>query len=317
MVRPNSSLTLVVGSESLFVERAIDSTVQSARRSDPETERRDIDATETGAIGELDQACSPTLFGGGAVVVVHHVEAASPEFVEALTKQAVSQDSPVPIVAAHAGGAKGKKVLTELAKIAAEQVDCGEIKRGRATQDFVASEMKRHSRSMSPRGRELLIAAVGTDVRALASACSQLASDIEGGEIDTDEVARYFGGTVEVSGFEIADAVMARRSAQALRLIRLAEGPDGGGGRLGPVTVSALVNSVRQLVAVSCADPGISDRDLAVKAKVPPWKLRTINEQLRRWNQMDLASAILLLADLDAATKGGLREGEQLDPMQK
>jgi DNA polymerase III delta subunit len=61
----------------------------------------------------------------------------------------------------------------------------------------------------------------------------------------------------------------------------------------------------------------MSDRDLAGHAKVPPWKIRQLNQQLRRWTQRDLAEAILVLGDLDAAMKGGLREGEQLEPAQK
>lgn len=312
---PCEALTLVIGSESLLVERAIDSIVREAKKQDAATERRDIDGGDVGLIGRVEEATSPTLFGGGAVVVINNVENADEDSVEAIIRCARHASAEISVVAVHAGGVKGKKFGQILGKAAATTIECPEIKKGRGVSDFVSAEIKRHKRSMDQQAQDILIAAVGSDVRALASACAQLANDIESHQIEADDVSRYFGGTVDVTGFQIADEVMNRNGARALRLIRLAEGTDGA--RLGPATVASLTNSVRQLIAVATAPPGMSDRDLAVHAKVPPWKIRQLNQQLRRWTQRDLAEAILVLGDLDAAMKGGLREGEQLEPAQK
>ena len=309
------TITLIVGAEALLVERAIDHVVKSARKADPETERRDLDATDAGIVGLIESACSPTLFGGGAVVVVSKLESADEQTIAALIAAATDPPVGVEVVAVHAGGARGKKLLDRLNQVAANRVECLEIKKGRGIADFVAAEMRGLNRTMAPQAQAILIAAVGSDVRALASACSQLADDVESRDIDVDDVSKYFGGTVDVTGFQIADAVMNRQRAQALRLLRLAEGTDGA--RLGPATVASLTNSVRQLVAVATAPAGMSERDLAVEARVPPWKLRTLQQQARRWSQLELAQAILILGDLDAAMKGGLREGDQLEPVQK
>lgn len=309
-----SNLVLITGAESFLVERALGGELSAARSREPQVERRDVDAAEPGALGALQEACSPTLFGSGSVVVVSGVESATADFVGALIAQ--SRQSGVPLIVIHPAGAKGKKQLGELKAAAARIVECDEIKRGRGIQDFVVAEFAAHNRRISGPGLSLLVAAVGSDPRELATACSQLCSDIEQGDIDVDDVARYFGGTVEVTGFQISDAVLNRDRAQAIRLMRLAEGADGGG-RLGPATIASLVNGVRQLVAVATAPAELGEREIAARAKVPPWKVRTLNQQLRRWSQRDLAAAILLLADLDAAMKGGLREGEQLDPAQK
>lgn len=308
------NLVLITGSESFLVERSLGRELSAARSRDPEVERRDVDAAEPGALGALQEACSPTLFGSGAIVVVSGVESATPEFVSAVVAQ--SRESGVPLIVIHPGGAKGKKQFGELAASATKTVACDEIKRGRGIQDFVLAEFSAQHRRISGPGLSLLIAAVGSDPRELASACAQLCADIEQHDIDADDVARYFGGTVDVTGFQISDAVLNRDRAQAIRLMRLAEGADGGG-RLGPATVASLVNGIRQLVAVATAPPELSEREIAARAKVPPWKIRTLNQQLRRWSQRDLAAAILLLADVDAAMKGGLRDGEQLDPAQK
>src|ERR671918_407801 len=62
-------ITLIVGDEELLVERAIGEVVASARAGDPETEVIDLapGGLEPGRLAELT---SPSLFGGGKVLVV-------------------------------------------------------------------------------------------------------------------------------------------------------------------------------------------------------------------------------------------------------
>lgn len=308
-------LTLVVGPEQLLAERAVDEVLSAARRADPDTERRTIDCTEVGATGTLVEACSPTLFGGGSVVIVNKVESADDGVIHAIESFAAQPTDGVAMVVLHAGGARGKKIIDRLAKSATSRVACPEVKGRKAVAEFVTSEVRRNKVRMSADAQALLIGAVGSNPRALASACSQLASDIEGNQIDGEAVTRYFGGTVEVTGFQIADAVLKKEGSQALRLLRLAEGTDGS--RLGPATVAALANGMRQVIALDAAPAGMSDRDLAAEARVPTWKLDLLRRQARKWRTVDLARAMLVLGGLDAAVKGGLREGDQLEPVQK
>ena len=81
--------------------------------------------------------------------------------------------------------------------------------------------------------------------------------------------------------------------------------------------MAAVAGSVRQLIALSACPPGLSDADVARQVGAPPWKVRILRSQARRWTPTQLAQAVTLLADLDARVKGGLREGEQLDAAQK
>jgi DNA polymerase-3 subunit delta len=46
------------------------------------------------------------------------------------------------------------------------------------------------------------------------------------------------------------------------------------------------------------------DADLAREARVPPWKLRTLREQARGWDERGLARAITAVAQADADIKG-------------
>lgn len=306
-------LTLVVGAESLLVERAVADVVASARQLDPDAEKRVLSADQDGVSGQLAEACSPTLFGGGAVVIVESAESASSELVDEIVNTARKTDFPMVVI--HAGGAKGKAHLKTLDGVADVRIECFEIKKGRALAEFVGTEVRRRGRRISPQAVPILLAAVGNDLRDVVAAVSQLCDDVEAPEIDVDHVNVYFGGTAEVTGFQIADAVVNRQPSQAIRLLRLAEVNDGS--RVGPAMVASLTNAFRQLIAVAGAPQGLSERDLAARAKAPPWKLRAINGQLRYWNQRELAAALLVLADTDAAMKGGLREGEQLEPAQK
>lgn len=307
--------TLVVGSEQLLVDRAVSTVVSTARKVDPDTELRVIDSSQPGAAGEVVQACSPTLFGGGTVILVENAESAPPDVVAAVVAGARDLAGASALVAVHAGGAKGKRQLEALLAAKPVRVACPEIKRGRALAEFVQQEFRSRHRTVASDAATMLAAVCGTDVRLVAAACAQLCDDVPQRTITGDDVRLYFGSTAEVTGFQIADALLARRPAEALRLVRTAEMADGGGS--GPAAVAAIANSLRQVVKYSAAGPGMSERDLAIAVGVPAWRLRSIADQARRWRPAEIAAAVLMLADADAALKGGLRVGDQLDPAQK
>jgi len=158
--------------------------------------------------------------------------------------------------------------------------------------------------------------AVGLDPSMLAAAVTQLMSDVTSDPIDGTDVSRYFGGVAEVSGFEISDAVWERRPVDALRKVRWAA-EVGDRSRLGPATVGALASGLRGLMRYAAAPPGMPEAALAAEVGVPPWKLRVLRQQLRGWQPEQLGGAARQLARCDAAVKGGLHEGEQLDAAQK
>ncbi|MEI6623442.1 MAG: DNA polymerase III subunit delta [Actinomycetes bacterium] len=309
------TLTLVIGPEELFAERTADAVVAQARAVDPSTERRNVDASQDGAAGIIAEACSPTLFGGGSVVIITKAESADDSCVRAIRGAVADGGDGFALVVHHAGGAKGKKILDALASLPHERVDAPAVKSNSAVSAFVNAEVRRNKRTMSHEAQSLLIAAVGKDVRALAAACSQLAADVEGRSIDAEAVRLYFGGTAAIESYRVSDAVMGKQGSAALRLLRLAEGVDGV--RSGPAIVAALASGIRQLAVISAVQPGSGDQALAREVNIQPWKIKQVRDQSRNWHSRDLARAVLQLADLDAAVKGGLRDGDQLDPVQK
>lgn len=309
------SLTLVTGGEGILVERAVDGVIARARRLDPGVEVRHIDARTAGAAGLVQEACSPTLFGGGSVVVVAGLDAADEAVVRSLQSVLAQPGGSAWVVALLGNAARGKKARTMLEPLANETVDCPEIGRGRALSDFAMREIRRQRKLATAEAVALLVSVSGSDVREIAAACSQLCSDVEERSITATHVRQYLGSVAEVTAFEISDAVLDRQPAKALELLRTAELGDRGS--LGPSVVAALARGLRQIARFQAAPPGMSDRDLAAEVGAPPWRLRLLARQARLWRPETVAGAFLVLGEADAAAKGGLRRGDQLDPHQK
>src|SRR5690606_31391203 len=142
---------------------------------------------------------------------------------------------------------------------------------------------------------------LGTDLRELAAACQQLASDTTG-TISVDVVARYYGGRVEATGFRVADAAAVGKAGEAVALLRhaLATGSD-------PVPLlAALAAKLRTLVKVGAArGQGLDPvRDLGLAS----WQVDRARRELAGWTPESLAAAIAAVAQADAEVKGAGRD---------
>lgn len=317
-IEPVPRVTLVVGPEEVLVERAVADVVRAVRRSEPAAERRPVDAADDAAAATLAEALSPTLFGDVAVVVVTALDQADADLAAGVTAALADLPDHVWLVLVHPGGVKGKALLTAVraAKPKPAEIACPSIKGRRDALDFLTRELAHHRRTATREAVSTLYDALGGDPRMLASAVAQLASDVEHDPIGVDDVSANFGGVVEVTGFQISDAIWDRRPRDALRDLRwTAETADRG--RIGPATVGAVASGLRGLIRYAGAARGAPEAEVARQVGVPPWKLRTLRQQLTRWRPDQLAAAVLRLAAADAAVKGGLREGENLDPVQK
>ncbi len=148
--------------------------------------------------------------------------------------------------------------------------------------------------------------AVGQDLRALAAAADQLASDFPGEPLTESVVRKYFGGRAEVKSFAIADAALYGRTAVALEELRWALD----NGTASVLVTSAFATGLRGLARFKSAPRGLREADLAREAGVPPWKIRVLREQARGWDDLGLATAITAVARADADVKGaGRRRG--------
>ena len=293
-------VVLVTGPEELLAERAVDRLVAQARERDPQVEVTRIDGSAYGP-GQLQLATSPSLFAEDRVVVVENVEKATDELVLEATAYVAHPESDVVLILRHGGGQRGKRLLDAVRAAGHPVASCETIKRDADKASFVTQEMRRAGRRMEARAVRSLVDAVGSDLRELAAACSQLAADTTG-VVGVEVVERYYGGRIEATGFRVADAAVDGHAGEAVALLRhaFATGVD-------PVPlVAALAARLRILAKVSAVrgrGPG-AERDLGLA----PWQLDRSRKELARWTPEGLAAAITAVAQADAEVKGASRD---------
>ncbi|MFI6763220.1 DNA polymerase III subunit delta [Micromonospora sp. NPDC050417] len=293
-----SPVTLVLGDEELLVTRALAGAAESVRAIEPDADVREYEAGSVNP-GELAEMLSPSLFGGRRVILLRGGQDARKDLIATLLSYVKNPDPDVHLVVAHAGGAKGKGFADGLRTAGATVIPAAKLKGDRERIAFVREEFKRAGGRASDDAAAALVAAVGNDLRELASACAQLIADTDG-RIGADTVARYYKGRAEVSGFTVADAAMVGDVPGALEALRWAlhVGVD-------PVPIAdALADGVRTVARVSSAGRG-SAYQLASTLGMPAWKIERAQRQGRGWTPEGLVDAMQAAAECNAAVKGG------------
>ena len=293
-------VTLVTGPEEFLNQRAVSAAVRAVRAFDPESELSETTADQV-TMAVLGDLAAPSLFSSIRCVVVRQLEDLPEESHEGLVDYAAAPAEDIGLVLVHSGGQKGSGLLNKLRK---HKATVGEVKSAPLKPSefsrFVSQEVRAHGGRIAEDAADLLVQAIGQDLRALAAAADQLAHDFPGEPLTAGVVKKYFGGRAEVKSFAIADAALYGRTAGALEELRWAL--DNG---TAPVLVtSAFASGLRGLARLRGAGRGLRDADLAREAGVPPWKLRILREQARGWDDRGLAVAISAVAQADADVKG-------------
>ncbi|WP_304454056.1 DNA polymerase III subunit delta [Nocardiopsis sp. YSL2] len=295
-------ITLIVGDEELLVDRAVAAVVAAAREADPGVDVHDLTPAQVG-VHTLVEVTSPSLFGDRRVVVLRSAQDLTKDLSATVTDYLKAPADDVYLVLTHAGGAKGKALLQAATKAGAQRMDCKGPSKGPERVAFVKGEFASVGRTIAPDAAQALLDAVGTDLREIAAACTQLIADTEG-RVDAAAVARYHSGRAEASGFTVADRAVEGRLPEALEQLRwsLSVGT-------APVLInSALAGAVRGIAVAAQPPRGTSEADLAKRAKVPPWKMRTLRQQARGWSSAGITRAMSVVAETDALIKGAGRD---------
>jgi DNA polymerase-3 subunit delta len=293
-------VTLVTGPEEFLNQRAVTAALRAVRAADPESEVSETTADQL-TMGSLADLAAPSLFSSVRCVVVRQLEDLPDDAHDGLLDYAAEPAPDIGLVLVHSGGQKGSGLLTRLRKVKGTVTEekSAPLKPSEYPR-FVAQEVRAHGGRIAEDAADLLVQAVGQDLRALAAAADQLTHDFGSEPLTIAVVRRYFGGRAEVKSFAIADAALYGRTARALEELRWAL--DNG---TAPVLVtSAFASGLRGLARLHGAARGARDADLAKEAGVPPWKVRTLREQARGWDDAGLARAIRAVAQADADVKG-------------
>mgnify|MGYP002716347685 FL=1 len=291
MARMLNPVHLVLGEDDFLAERATKAIVAQAGEGVEVTTLRAGDVSE----GEIAMATSPSLFAEDRVVVVKHAELAGKEPTEILLQACVNPAPGITLIVEHTGGGRQKAMVKKFAKVA--EVHKADALKDNERRSWLMEEFRSHGVRPTPDVAAAVLESVGSDLRELASAVSQLVSDTEG-ELTVESVRAYYVGVAEVAGFDIADQAVAGRADRALASTRRAL-------QLGtsPVSIAAALARKVGDIAKLHGVRGNPDQ-LARTVGMHPYVAKKTMQVARQWSEDAVSHAVIIVSDLDAEVKG-------------
>ena len=253
------------------------------------------------------------LFGGGqrlvvvadvdrwkaadAKAVAAYLASPSPSTVLALVGEETKKDSALGKACAKAG----EVLVYDVAK--------------RRLPEWVGKQFAERGVTADPEACRALVEIVGEDPEALATEIDKLATWSGGDPIGVSEVETLAAGCAEIPGYELTDAWGRRDLRGALSACQTFLDRSGDPfSRSVPGLVGLLVGHVGRVRAVQAlAEEGLSARDAAARLKRHPFYVEKLYAQARNYSVDDLRTAVVRLAELDHAVKGGSRLAVDLE----
>ena len=298
---------LIVGDDEFLAERArrsIQKAVAEETGEQPELKiLRAAEVTEW----ELIEATSPSLFGETRVIVIADTERVGSALIKLIVDAAKDPAPGMTMVINFATSRKNLKnrkkppeLMAKLQKLARVHevfsLYDNEVKPW-ATREFAA-----HGIRPTQDVVDALLSGVGSDLRALAAAISQLVADT-GGNVTRQTVQQYYAGVAEVENWDIADAAVAGRAGEAIatcrRALQLGAEPVG--------IAAALANKVGVIARLYTAR---GDKfSLAKQSGLHPYVAEKTAPIARRWSGDNISKAVIIVSDLDGQVKSLGRDG--------
>ena len=293
-------IMLISGAEQYFASVATRSIRDQLREKYADLEISELNASDY-RTGQLLNLASPSLFAEPRLILIDDADRCTDEFIEdgKAYLQNPAADTFV-LIRHHATSVRGKALLDAIKKIKPEIIPCDAIKKESEKEDFVKGLFQDAGRKATPGAIKAMVGALGTDLRELQSAVSQIALDAPAGAIDEAMVDKFHQGRIETTGFDVADATIDGNLPVALITLRsaLETGTD-------PVMVtSAIASSLRSLAKVSGTNRGTKSFELAGQLGMAPWQIDKARRQLQSWTPRGIASAVEAIAKADADVKG-------------
>lgn len=296
-----AAVHLVLGDEELLVERAVALVTSQVRAGAPDPDSVPVDRLRAGdaSTAELAELLSPSLFAEDRVIVLESAAEAGKDAVAVITDAAADPPDGVVLMVLHSGGGRAKALAPALQKQGAQVHDCAKLTKAGERMEFVRAEFRAAGVRVPADAVQVLIESVGSELRELAAACSQLVADT-GGKVDVNAVRRYYSGRAEVTGFDVAELAVAGDRSAAMEALRWAT--DRGVPHV--LLADALADSVHTIARVGSAGRGDPFK-LAQTLGMPPWKVKKAQAQARGWTPATIGTALQVVAALNADVKGG------------
>lgn len=294
------ALHLVLGDEELLMDRAVSAIVTRVRNAAPDGDDVPVTKLRAGdaSAPELLELLSPSLFAEDRVVVLEAAAEAGKDAVSLVLDAAADPPEGAVLVVVHSGGGRAKAMVGALQKVGAVTHECAKLTKPAERADFVKHEFASKQVRVSPDVIEAVVEAVGSELRELAAACSQLVADTAG-KVDVGAVRRYYSGKAEVSGFDVAEKAVAGDRPGALEALRWAMHR----GVPHVLLADALADAVRTIALVGSAGRGDPFR-MSSELGMPPWKIKKAQAQARGWNGRSIGEALQIVSRLNADVKG-------------
>ncbi|HZT44622.1 MAG TPA: DNA polymerase III subunit delta [Gaiellaceae bacterium] len=228
-------------------------------------------------------------------VIADYLVAPAPETVLALVGEGLRKDSPL----AKALAKKGEVLAYDVAKSGLPK--------------WVGEQFARHGVKATAEACRALVELVGDNLQEIATEVDKLSAWAGQDPIGPDEVELLVGARADVPPFVLTDA-WGRRDVAAV--LSAAESILERSARSGEVhaLVGRLAAHVRRVQACQNLDlAGVRPRDAAGELKMHPFATEKAFGQSRNFSTEELRTAIVRLADLDLALKGGSRLPNDLE----
>lgn len=288
---------LIVGSEGALSDRAMNKL--TAQLKENNCEITNLFAGET-IVGDIADALAPSLFSERRALILRDLQDLPEDNRDEIVRYLASPDETMTIVFVHKGGIKGKALLDAIKKVKPVIIACDPLKKEAEKEGFVKELFLDIGRKVSPGAVSALVGALGSDMRELQAAVSQIAADAPAGVIDEVIIDKFHQGRIETTGFDVADATLDGNLSGALIALRSAveTGTD-------PVMItSAIASALRSLAKVSGVNRGVKSFELAGQLGLAPWQIDKARRQLHHWSPGAIADAVGCIATADAEVKG-------------
>ena len=272
-----------------------------------------LSASDTGGDDAVAACNSMGLLGGGRrLVIVEEVDrwkaadvkviaaylaSPAPDTVLALVAAELKKDSALGKVCAKAGDV----LVYDVAK--------------RRLPEWVKQQFADRSVDVDAEAARMLVEIVGEDPEELATEVDKIATWAAGEPVGVREIEQLAAGCAEIPGYDLTDAWGRRDLPGALAACQtLLERSGDSVSRTVPQLIGLLVGHVKRVRDCQLlAEEGLSAREAASRLKRHPFYVEKLYAQSRNYGTDELRGAVVRLASLDHAVKGGSRLAVDLE----
>ncbi len=256
---------------------------------------------------EIVAACNALgLLGGERLVLVRSAEGLTAEDVAAVAGY-LADPTPDTCLALFAAAGVDPKGALATAVAAVGDVRIFDAPDEKEAVRWVVKRLSEHGVTCAPGVARRLVELAGEEIGDLALEVEKLATYCGGEEPDVETVDLLVVGETDIKPWDVTDAWGRRDAGRVIELATAGiERPDDV-----HRTLAQIANHVRRVRrALLLMERGANQAEVAKQLGMKPFPAKKLCEQARRFSEAELADAVVRLARLDEAVKGGSR----LDP---